>query len=201
MLRPFKRTDHREWQSVRSRNHSWLSKWDATSPPGSGRSVTFAQMVRSMNRAGQAGEALSFVMCWDRAWPKRSRFARLPIIGQVTISNIFWGSARMGQIGYWIDQDHAGRGLMPTAVALLSDYCFQVVGIHRIEINIRPENKPSLRVVEKLGYRFEGERARFLHINGQWCDHLSFALTAEETQGGLLNNLLSGTGVPREISK
>lgn len=90
---------------------------------------------------------------------------------------------------------------MPTAVALLSDYCFQVVGIHRIEINIRPENKPSLRVVEKLGYRFEGERARFLHINGQWCDHLSFALTAEETQGGLLNNLLSGTGVPREISK
>jgi ribosomal-protein-alanine N-acetyltransferase len=59
-----------------------------------------------------------------------------------------------------------------------------------MEINIRPENGPSLRVVEKLGFRDEGLRPRYLHINGDWADHRSFALTAEEVPGGLLNRWL-----------
>ena len=53
-----------------------------------------------------------------------------------------------------------------------------------MEINIRPENAPSLRVVEKLGFRDEGYRPRFLHINGEWADHRTFALTSEEVRRG-----------------
>ncbi len=52
-----------------------------------------------------------------------------------------------------------GRGVMPTAVALAADHCFTALGLHRIEVNIRPENAASLRVVEKLGFREEGTRA------------------------------------------
>ena len=58
--------------------------------------------------------------------------------------------------------------------------------LHRIEINIRPENTPSLRVVEKLGFRDEGRRPRYLHIDGDWRDHQSFALNAEDVPGGLM---------------
>jgi ribosomal-protein-alanine N-acetyltransferase len=61
--------------------------------------------------------------------------------------------------------------------------------MHRIEINIRPENAPSLRVVEKLGFRNEGLRPRLLHIDGDWRDHQCFALNAEEVPGGLLARL------------
>lgn len=75
---------------------------------------------------------------------------------------------------------------MPTAVALVSDHCFRTVGLHRIEVCIRPENGPSRRVVEKLGFREEGLRPRYLHIDGAWRDHLVFALTAEEVPEGLL---------------
>src|SRR5690606_11840093 len=92
----------------------------------------------------------------------------------------------MGTMGYWMDVELAGRGIMPTAVALAADYWFFTAGLHRIEVNIRPENHASRRVVEKLGFREEGLRVRLLHIDGQWCDHRSFALTAEDVPDGLL---------------
>ena len=41
-------------------------------------------------------------------------------------------------------------------------------------------------MVEKLGFREEGLRPRYLHIDGAWRDHLVFALTAEEVPEGLL---------------
>ena len=69
---------------------------------------------------------------------------------------------------------------------MATDYCFVVLGLHRIEINIRPENAPSLRVVSKLGFRDEGVRERYLHIQGGWRDHRTFALTTEEVPEGLL---------------
>lgn len=82
-----------------------------------------------------------------------------PIIGQVSVSGIQYGAARTASIGYWIDSSHAGFGLMPEACALVIDHCFQTLALHRLEINIRPENAASLRVVQKLGFRDEG-RAR-----------------------------------------
>jgi ribosomal-protein-alanine N-acetyltransferase len=108
------------------------------------------------------------------------------LVGQVTVAGINWGAMCSGQVGYWIDQAVAGHGVMPTAVALAVDYCFQMVGLHRMEVCIRPENGPSLRVVEKLGFREEGLRPRYLHIDGAWRDHLVFALTVEEVPEGLL---------------
>jgi ribosomal-protein-alanine N-acetyltransferase len=108
------------------------------------------------------------------------------LAGQLTVANIVWGSSCSATIGYWVDSAVAGRGVIPTAVAMVTDHCFGPVGLHRVEINIRPENAASLRVVEKLGFRDEGVRVRLLHINGTWSDHRSFALTSEEVPQGLL---------------
>ena len=107
-------------------------------------------------------------------------------MGQLTVSGIVLGSLRSASIGYWVSQHVAGRGVIPTAVALATDHCFDTLDLHRVEINIRPENRPSLRVVEKLGFRDEGLRERYLHIAGHWCDHRTFALTTEDVPGGLL---------------
>ena len=96
------------------------------------------------------------------------------------------GSARSAQIGYWVDKRVAGRGVIPTAVALAVDHCFFTVGLHRLEANIRPENTASRRVVEKLGFREEGIRRRHLHIDGAWRDHICYALTVEDVPGGPL---------------
>jgi ribosomal-protein-alanine N-acetyltransferase len=84
----------------------------------------------------------------------------------------------------------------PTAVALLVDHLFAVVGLHRVEIDIRPENAASLRVVEKLRLRREGYYERFLDIDGGWRDHVAFAVTVEELHGGTLLSRLPGLPRP-----
>ncbi len=100
--------------------------------------------------------------------------------GQINISNVTWGALRSCTVGYWVDGELAGRGIMPTAVAMVIDHALGEVGLHRVEIDIRPENAASLRVVEKLGLRREGYYERFLDIDGAWRDHVAFAVTAEE---------------------
>lgn len=179
-LRPLRRSDSHQWHAIRRTNAGWLKQWEATLPsadpavPG-----TFAGMVRSFRREARAGRALAFALDVD------GRLA-----GQVTLGGIAWGSLRSAYIGYWIAQQAAGRGSMPRAVALVTDHAFAAMGLHRIEINIRPENQASLRVVEKLGYRREGYRERYLHIDGAWRDHVSFAMLSDEwPTGGLVADI------------
>jgi ribosomal-protein-alanine N-acetyltransferase len=117
---------------------------------------------------------------------EHNRSSRPVLAGQLTVSGIVGGSAASAQIGYWIDQRLAGRGLTPTAVAMAMDYCFSNLQLHRIELAIRPENARSLRVAEKLGFRAEGIRPRYLHIDGDWRDHLIFALNSDEVPEGMI---------------
>ena len=185
-LRPIRYRDKREWTELRLRNAQWMEPWEASNPLPSGELPTYAQMVRSMNQQARQDAALPFVIT------ERDGLRSAPAIaGQLTVSSIVWGSARMATLGYWVDEARAGRGIAPTAVAMATDHCFRSLGLHRMEINIRPGNAASLRVVEKLGFRDEGLRKRYLHIAGRWTDHRSFALTAEEVPDGLLNRWLA----------
>lgn len=176
VLRPLRRSDAREWLEVRRDNADWLAPWEATSPePVRGPAPTFGQYVRMLQRQARRGESLPFAVVYQG-----------DLVGQLTVSAIQRGSACSGSIGYWVSRHVAGRGITPTAVALTIDHCFGPVGLHRIEIAIRPENAASLRVVAKLGLREEGLRERFLHIQGGWRDHRTFAVTREEVPDGLL---------------
>ena len=137
--------------------------------------MSFAGMVRRLRAEAREGRTLPWVITLDG-----------DLVGQVTVGGIARGSLLSGYIGYWIDSRVAGHGITPTAVAMASDHCFDVLGLHRIEINIRPENTASLRVVEKLGFRAEGAREKYLHIDGAWRDHLTFALCREDVPEGVL---------------
>ncbi len=191
LLAPFRRRDIPAWERVRTRNRAWLAPWDATSPPGAPRRFdSYRQMVAGLNRDARRGRCLPWLIWFDAHGDGRAELA-----GQLTVSSIVYGAARSATVGYWIDQRWAGRGIMPMAVALATDYCFQTLRLHRVEISIRPENAPSLRAVTKLGFRHEGLRPRYLHIAGDWRDHESFALHAEEVPHGLWRRLPSD--VPR----
>lgn len=178
-LRSIRTRDAPEWRALRTRNRDWLVEWDATTPAGAQDiAPTFSGMVRSLRAEARAGRTLPWVISYNGR-----------LVGQMTVGGIAYGSLRSAHIGYWVDQNHAGRGIVPTAVALGADYCFFTLGLHRLEINLRPENIASRRVVEKLGFRYEGIRENFLHINGQWRDHLAFAVTAEDAPKGVLARL------------
>lgn len=161
---------------MRQRNVDWLRPWEATSPPEAvATPASYAQLLRRWRRDARSGVMLPFMITYE------GRLA-----GQCTVGGIQYGAARSASIGYWVDRAVAGRGVMPTALALAVDHCFDVLRLHRVEVNVRPENRASRRVVDKLGFREEGMRPRLLHIDGDWRDHVSYALTVEEVPGGLV---------------
>ena len=172
VLRPLTPADAPAFRAVRRANAEWLSPWDATSPDPDAPDRTFAELVEQYEVDGAAGRSLPLVV-----------EAEGRIVGQVTAGTVVFGSFRSCTIGYWVSRGAAGRLVVPTAVALLCDHLVSRVGLHRVEVNIRPENTASLAVVRKLGFRPEGSRPHYLHIDGDWQEHLSFALTVEDLAG------------------
>ena len=168
-LGPLRLRQRKEWEALRRDNADWLREWEATAPePVSGR-VGYRQMVRYFNREAVDGRMLPFAISLDGT-----------LVGQMHLFGVTWGSMRSGAAGYWVARSVAGQGVAPLSLALLTDYAMREVGLHRVEVNIRPDNAASLRVVTKLGFRDEGLRQRYLHINGAWRDHRTFALTSED---------------------
>jgi len=172
ILRALRGRDRREWEALRAENLEWLRPWEATAPERVTTRLAFRHLVRQFDREAADGRLQPFVIETEGR-----------LIGQMHLFGIAWGSLRSASAGYWVAKSVAGQGLMPLALAAACDHAFIGLGLHRVEVNIRPENTASLRVVEKLGFRDEGLRRRYLHIAGEWRDHRSFALTSEDLGG------------------
>jgi ribosomal-protein-alanine N-acetyltransferase len=181
-LRPLRLSDATRWQEIRRRNQAWLGPWDATVPDEGAQAgeipPNFPAMVRRLRAEARAGRVLPWVVEFGGR-----------MVGQVTVGGVTYGSLRSAYIGYWIDQEFAGRGITTMAVAMASDYSLTTLRLHRLELNIRPENAASLAVAEKLGYRKEGFREKYLHIDGDWRDHLTYVLIAGDVPGGIVARL------------
>ena len=174
-LRPLTKHDEAAWTKLRQVNYNWLQPWEASNPGRKHGSLSFRKFVTMLDQQGKEGVSLPWAIEFNGQ-----------LVGQITVAGITYGSLCSATIGYWISQQAAGNGVMPTAVALATDYCLFARSLHRVEINIRPDNQRSLRVVEKLGFRDEGLRQSYLHINGNWSDHRTFALTVDDVPTGLL---------------
>ncbi|MGV3713193.1 GNAT family N-acetyltransferase [Pseudolysinimonas sp.] len=179
-IRPIRIRDAKTLERELLDNRAWLRKWEATNPGGP---VGFdaKASIRSLLAHSRSGHGVPFIIEVDGE-----------LAGQLNVSGMSYGSLSSASIGYWVAERFAGRDVTPTAVALATDHVFFGLGLHRMEICIRPENAPSLRVVEKLGFRYEGLRRRFIHINGDWRDHFCFALTVEEIPEGVLQRWRDG---------
>ncbi|HWS33661.1 MAG TPA: GNAT family protein [Actinoplanes sp.] len=184
LLRPYKRSDARAWSEMRIANQAWLAPWESA-PPGPWAEMNstraFGYVYRDMRRAARNGDSMPFAVCLIEGGRER-------LVGHVNLGNIVRRAFASAYAGYWVDHRVAGRGVIPTSLALAVDHAFGPGGLHRIEVNIRPENGPSRRVVEKLGFREEAYHQRYMHIDGGWRDHLGYAMTSEEVaaEGGLL---------------
>ncbi len=189
-VRPLRARDGAAWSEVRTRNEGWLSPWEGRPPsqrptgwPVRNSPAVFAAMLRLQRREARAGRMLPFGITVD---------GRLR--GALTVAGITRGAYDGAHVGYWVDAQVAGRGVVTTALALALDHCFGPVGLHRVEANVRPENAASLRVVRTLGFVEEGLLRRYLFIDEAWRDHLTFALLAEDAPDGVLHRLLDRRG-------
>ena len=174
LLRSLTENDFAAWHEVRTRCASWLLRWEPRpkgAPVPSEDRPCFAARCGIRERERHLGTGYGFGIFVD------GRF-----VGELTLSSIQRGPFQSGSIGYWVDQAFAGQGLVPEAVVVTLRFAFEALGLHRVEISIIPRNAASRRVTEKLDLRLEGVSERFLEIDGQWEDHVRYAMTTEEWQ-------------------
>ena len=172
-LRPLAVADFPPWQEVRTRCRDWLVKWEPRRPPGAPDVVdsraAFAARCRARDRERQLGAGYGFGI-----------FTGNRFCGEININGVQRGPFQNAYVGYWVDEECAGQGLVPEAVVIAARHAFEELGLHRLQIAIIPRNTSSRRVVEKLQIRDEGTALRYLEINGVWEDHTRYAITAEE---------------------
>jgi len=102
------------------------------------------------------------------------------LIGDVTLMEVLRGPLQSCFIGYMLDRDYNGKGIMTEAVGLAVDYAFGTLKLHRIEAGVMPHNLGSMRVLEKAGFHKEGIARKNVKINGKWEDHQVLAIVNEE---------------------
>jgi ribosomal-protein-alanine N-acetyltransferase len=172
-LRPLAVADFNQWHEVRTRSADWLTKWEPRRPPGAPDVVdsraAFAARCRARDRERQLGAGYGFGI-----------FHGPRFCGEININGVQRGPFQNAYVGYWVDEACAGQGLVPEAVVVVARHAFEELGLHRLQIAIIPRNGASRRVVEKLEIRDEGVAVRYLEINGEWEDHIRFAITLEE---------------------
>jgi len=161
------------------------------SPPTAADEAEFTAGIRRSRRlhgrwAGGPQTPEEYAVYLAKAAEERRRyfFARLrdggEIIGYLNLGEIIRGSLDQAFIGYGAIAGHEGRGLMSEAMQLVLREAFVPLGLHRIEANIQPGNRPSIVLAQSNGFQLEGFSPRYLKINGRWRDHERWAITAEQ---------------------
>jgi ribosomal-protein-alanine N-acetyltransferase len=152
------------------RNAAHFAPWD---PPQPDDHASLERVTQSLGEGKQAFEAGV-----SHRWWLVLRESPQAVIGSVHLSNIVRGSHHGCQLGYAIDETYQGHGLMHEALRATIDAAFSLaVQLHRIQAAVRPENRRSIALLERLGFRDEGLARDYLYIDGAWRDHRIFALT------------------------
>lgn len=179
VLRPPRTNDVAEIRRLLRRNHEHLKPWNPAPPPGEDPSsiTEVSKTVLRQRRDWKRGTSFVFMVSL-REEPAH-------FIGKIALNGVMRGAMYGAYLGYWMDAEHCGKGLVTEGIGAVLDFAFGSAGLHRIQAAIMPRNDKSLRVIGKLGFRQEGLAERYLQIAGKWEDHLVFAKTREEHEAPL----------------
>lgn len=174
VLRPPRTTDVGDLRRALRANTEHLRPWSVAPTPGDDPSslASVSRTILRNRREWKRGQSFVLMIA--------ARGEEDRIIGRIALGGVLLGAFKNAYLGYWIDVEHQGRGLMTEAVRATTTFAFRASGLHRVQAAVMPRNAGSQRVLEKVGYRREGAAQRYLCIAGRWEDHEIFAVTAEE---------------------
>ena len=170
-LRPLKQGDWSEWASLREDSREFLVPWEPTWPHDALSRSAFRRRVRAYDREWQQGTGYSLIV---------ARREDEALLGGVTLSNLRRGVAQCGSLGYWIGARHAQQGYMTEGLGGMLTFCFENLGLHRVEAACLPSNAASKALLLRMAFSEEGYARRYLRINGKWQDHILFALLRDD---------------------
>ena len=104
-------------------------------------------------------------------------------MGAITLDNIRRGPSQSGSVGYWIGEPFIKRGYMSEALNSIVFQAFREFELSRIEAATLPENKASRRLLEKVGFKYEGVAQSYLQIAGRWRNHVLYSILRKDRRG------------------
>ena len=177
MLRLPELGDYETWYALRSASRDFLRPFEPRWTEADLARRVFATRVRRARQEAEEGTDYSFFIFLTLAGQET-------LVGGMTLSNVRRRAAQFVNLGYWMGQQYAGKGMMSEAVAASLPFVFDTLDLHRIHAAFLPGNTASRRVLEKNGFVEEGFAKSYLQINGRWEDHVLFGLTRELYETG-----------------
>jgi [ribosomal protein S5]-alanine N-acetyltransferase len=171
MLRPPQRADERQWVEIRRVSRDFLVPWEPTWPSDASTPAAFHRRLKRFHAEWREAAIYAFFI-FDKTDET--------LLGGITLSNVRRGVSQSGSIGYWIGKPHARNGYMSEAVQLMLSFAFDTLRLHRVEAACLPSNEASRDVLAKAGFTQEGLARRYLRINGEWRDHVTFGILRDD---------------------
>ena len=173
LLRRPESKDFGSWSELRRKSADFLIPLEPSWAKDELTKIAFKSRLRRHEADIAAGKSLP----WFLFLRERPEI----LLGGLTISNIRRGVAETGTLGYWMGEEHAGKGYMKEALLSVCVSLFAQHRLHRIEAATVLENERSQILLRRCGFQQEGVARSYLQINGQWRDHILFArLSSDE---------------------
>jgi ribosomal-protein-alanine N-acetyltransferase len=168
-------SDFAAWAALRGESREFLAPWEPTWAADELSRSAFRRRIRRYQREIRGDLSYPFFV-----FRKTDNL----LIGGCTLSNVRRGVTQSAAIGYWIGERYSRHGHMHAALTAVLPFVFQVLALHRLEAACIPENEASRALLLKVGFREEGRARRYLQINGEWRDHVLFALLEDDPPVG-----------------
>ena len=168
-------TDYAAWAVLRMESREFLTPWEPVWNEDDLTRTSFRLRVKRAAREITTDEAYSLFIFDTRSET---------LLGGLTLGLVRRGVAQACTLGYWMGQRHAGKGYMTEAVRGALRFAFQDLALHRVEAACLPNNAPSRRLLDRVGFQHEGMARSYLRINGVWADHLLYAALASDRRPG-----------------
>jgi len=174
VLRAPQMSDYPAWAELRATSRDFLVPWEPLWAPDELSRASFRRRVRHYLRdmREDMGYALFVYDTQSTA-----------LVGGITLCNVRRGVTQSCTLGYWVGAAHAKRGYMTAAVRAVVPFVFDSLELHRLEAACLPTNTASMRVLKRVGFTREGLARRYLRINGDWRDHVLYALLDTDSRG------------------
>ena len=172
-LRYPRMADYPAWAELRSESRGFLSPWEPMWARDELTKGAFRRRLKRYQKESRLDSAYAFFVF---------REEDDALLGGCTLSNVRRGVVQCCALGYWVGERFARQGYIYAAVRALVPFIFATLGMHRIEAACLPSNEPSKNLLLKAGFRQEGLAKKYLQINGDWQDHVLFALLEDEAR-------------------
>lgn len=164
--------DYQDWADLRSASRAFLTPWEPTWADDELSRARFRTRIKRYAEEVRDGKGYAFFTF---------RESDGALVGGLSLTRVHLGVSQSVTMGYWSGAAFAQQGYTRAAARLAVRFAFEALNLHRVEAACQPDNDASRRLLEAIGFKLEGQARAYLKIDGDWRDHLLFAIIKGDT--------------------